>query len=66
MARVDLTFLQLDSPSIKEAAGMLGFLDLGLGMGNIGVVLQLAQNILDLILKIQLNGASPPISAMAS
>ena len=50
--------MEFNSPLIKEAAGMLGFLDLGVGMSNIGVVMQLSQNVLDLILKIQQNGSN--------
>lgn len=48
--------MQDSNDNVKEAAGMLGFLDLGLGLTSMGVVLQLSQSILDLVLKIQISG----------
>jgi len=44
----------------ERPAGMLGFLDLGLGLTSMGVVLQLSHNILQLVLKIQ---AATPATA---
>jgi hypothetical protein len=40
---------------------MLGFLDLGLGLTSMGVVLHLSHNILQLVLKIQ--AATPATAA---
>lgn len=50
------SLMQDSNDNVKEAAGMLGFLDLGLGLTSMGVVLQLSQSILDLVLKIQISG----------
>lgn len=47
------SLMQVKDNNVREAAGMLGFLDLGLGLTNIGVVLQLSKDILSLVLKIQ-------------
>lgn len=52
--------MQLDSSDIKEAAAKLTFVDLGIGMSNVDVILKLSRDILDLVLKIQLNGTSGP------
>ena len=49
--------MQVKNENVREAAGMLGFLDLGLGLTNIGVVLQLSKDILSLVLKIQASGS---------
>ena len=49
--------MHLDSPDIKEAAAKLTFVDLGVGMSNVDVVLRLSREILDLVLKIQLTGS---------
>ena len=46
-------------PDVREAAGMLGFLDLGIGASNIGIVLQLSRKVLQLVLKIA--AVNPPI-----
>ena len=56
--------MQCNSPLIKEAASMLGFMDLGLGMSNVGVVLQMSHTILDIILKIQINVSNPPLPTL--
>ena len=50
------SLMQVNNETVREAAGMLGFLDLGLGLTSMGVVLQLSQNILELVLKIHNSG----------
>lgn len=52
--------MQSRSPLVKEAAAMLGFLDVGLGLSNMGLVLQLSRNILELVLKIDALGGALP------
>lgn len=44
--------MRSSSPIVREAAGMLGFLDVGLGMSNMALALSLANGILDLVSKI--------------
>lgn len=44
--------MRSSSPIVREAAGMLGFLDVGLGMSNMVLALSLANGILDLVPKI--------------
>ena len=51
--------MRVASPEVREAAGMLGFLDLGIGGSNMSVVLQLSRKVLQLVLKIA--AVSPPI-----
>ena len=51
--------MQLELPEIKEAAAKLSFIDLGVGMSNIDAILRLSNDVMDLVLKIQQNGAAP-------
>lgn len=55
--------MQINNENVREAAGMLGFLDLGIGLTNMGVVLQMSQEILALVLKIQ--SSSPDKSLLS-
>ena len=55
--------MQINNENVREAAGMLGFLDLGIGLTNMGVVLQMSQDILALVLKIQ--SSSPDKSLLS-
>lgn len=57
------SLMQMTNVNVREAAGMLGFLDLGMGLTNMGVVLQLSRDILDLVLKIQASGADATAQA---
>lgn len=54
--------MQVNNENVREAAGMLGFLDLGVGLTNMGAVLQLSQDILTLILKIQASSPGAPVA----
>ena len=55
--------MQVNSENVREAAGMLGFLDLGIGLTHMGVILQLSRDILALVLKIQGSGSEACIQA---
>ena len=57
------SLMQVKNEIVREAAGMLGFLDLGLGLTNIGVVLQLSKDILALVLKIQASSSEAAIKS---